>query len=716
MISLDSETTGKDFAHGARPFFVTTYNDDPALTPDERIKYWEWDVDPLTRIPIIPKEDARAIRQYLALQDAIVLQNAKFDAHALLAAEVSDFTLLWELTHDTLVAGHVLASNQPHNLTAMALIYCDIVIDEYEKNLEIACSEARKLVKANPDLFYGWRIATAGLPELPSCKVSKNERAERGEMEEKPWRYDMWLPRAIAKFLDYPKEIVDDKTGEIIQEGHPWWTVLSEYSNADSEVTMYVWKAQEKELHAQGLWKIYERALKVVPVTWKMELNGASGQRSRMDVLQTKLTDEAGINERKCLVLADGELENLPNGSTSNALKHVIFDTFGLVSPKLTKPTKKGGGGNPSMDKHVMEYWEATLDKTSPAYHFIKNLRGYNKRRKAIGYLDSYRKFIIDFKDLNPDFWMIYGSVNVAGTDTTRFSCVNPNLQQISKQDEVNLREIFGPLPGREWYSLDAANIELRIPAFESGEQELIDLFERETEPPFYGSRHLLNFSKVYPDIWAKAIKEVGIDKAGPYCKKTYASSYYQWGKNGGLALQYNCGDAKADETFHREGSAKILRESLSKLAAHNAWCISFARKHGYIETIPRKNVDPEHGYRLYCSRGDTGSISPTIPLAYRTQGTAGEWIREAMVEVSSGPLREWNAKGFDAKLILTVHDELVFDLPKRADPHKNPKGSNLWRVRELQRVMQQGGVQIGIPTPVNIEYHPTHWGEKISL
>src|SRR6185436_6741671 len=97
-----------------------------------------------------------------------------------------------------------------------------------------------------------------------------------------------------------------------------------------------------------------------------------------------------------------------------------------------------------------------------------------------------------------------------------------------------------------------------------------------------------------------------------------YKATYYQWTKNGGLALQYQCGEETADRTFKRPGSFRRLKAILAKTEAHNAWCVAFAEKHGYIETIPDKALGCSRGYPLMCSRGESGRIKPTVPLNYR--------------------------------------------------------------------------------------------------
>jgi hypothetical protein len=78
--------------------------------------------------------------------------------------------------------------------------------------------------------------------------------------------------------------------------------------------------------------------------------------------------------------------------------------------------------------------------------------------------------------------------------------------------------------------------------------------------------------------------------------------------------------------------------------------------------------------------------------------------------------LVDWRKRGFDAWLCLQVHDELVFDFPKAGDPRRDRKGSNLGRARVLQKLMEESGTNIGVPTPVAVEYHPDSWAKGYSF
>lgn len=98
--------------------------------------------------------------------------------------------------------------------------------------------------------------------------------------------------------------------------------------------------------------------------------------------------------------------------------------------------------------------------------------------------------------------------------------------------------------------------------------------------------------------------------------------------------------------------------------------------------------------------------VSPTIPLNYHVQSTAMWITMKAMIHCQEY-LDELNSKFSSPRyaMVMQVHDELVFDLPKK------DRMGNLPKVRKLAKLMATGGDDVGIPTPVSIEYHPDNWG-----
>lgn len=811
MFSLDTETTGIDFHHGAKPFFVTVCQEDLTQT------YWEWSVDPMTRQPILPEEDMEQISNLIITSgDSIVGQNLKFDVKALsrVGIPTEPHKFPFPKIHDTLIAGHLLYSNKPHNLTDMAIQYLGVDIEPLEKALEEAVKECRRLAKRD---YPSWRIAKEGLPDMPSAK-------------EKTWRYDMWLPRTLAIEMDLPQpnpecnhqwieSLSKESPGHSCRycNGQRWWIVLSDYSNADSAVTIRLWQEQRKMLEQRKLWKIYLERMKLVPIIYQMEELGIPISRERLCELREQFTQLSENHGKVCTQIANGYMTDesemlkawgiytqfkipehtpvdiaadmlaekgeteaeqsirnsrrydlkLPRSGNNKSLTEFCFSERYLNLPAR----KFGKSDTPSLDKTVMDYYLSSLPEDSVQLKFIKALTTKRKRDTALNFVDSYESFMVPVPltaELIASFGsqvalekycLIYSSLNQTGTDTLRMSMSNPNGQQISKQENINLRYMFGPLPGREWFPTDYENLELRIPGYEAGEAQMIALFEKPDEAPFFGSYHLLNASIVYPDLFNKPICPRCLDTGDytdestktkrtcsphqakvPTChikgafKTLYDSTWYQWIKNAGFALIYGCQEAKFDETCKRNGGYAALRKKLPALFRLSEHWIRFAEQRGYVETIPDRAVDPDRGYPILCSRTEWGGISPTIPLNYHVQSTAMWCTSKAMVRIHNffeslnrGELfngRRWvyptTGKYY---LVLQVHDELVPDCPVAPAKWKNGpgKGKPSWVynwpvIRHCRELMEQSGDDIGIPLKVSVSHCALTWskGEKI--
>ncbi len=700
MRSADTEAAGLDLYHGVKPYLFTTTDTDLETV------FWEWDVDPLTREPIIPESDLDEIEELILEEDEWVFQNPKFDVKALgnIRQSISD-NWPWKRTRDTLLAGHLVRSDTRHDLTHMAMRYLRVNVQPYEDAIQEATKAARTFVKkAYPD----WIIAKKGDPSMPSTGDPETKGSPT-----KLWKGDMWLPRAVAKAEGYP-------------EDHPWWTVLSKYAISDSTTTIALYQVLLEEIKKKGLEKIYAERLKLLPIVFQTEENGVTLSGDRLKELMTEYGEGVDRSKKVCVSIAknqDYELD-MPKGSVNNSLRgfaDLLFRNYG-IQPALTDK------GHIALDKDNSEKYLLELPERSWGKKFLEKIREKNQRGTAVSYMRSYERYWVPlgvYDDYGRQLWYrLHPSLNPTGTSTLRWSSSNPNEQNISKKEGFNLRYCFGAAPGREWWSLDAKNIELRIPAYESGEAELIALFEKPNEAPYYGSQHLLNFSTVYPDIWEEELAAVGIDSVGPHCKKKYASTWYQWCKNGGFAVQYGAveqedGTGTADKAFHRPGSHAKLKSRFSKQEELNQQCIAHAKRFGYVETIPDRTVDPDKGYPVYCKRGDRGQVKPTIPLNYHVQSTAMWWMMKAMIRVSDylGRINEDRPAHRRYLMVMQVHDELVFDFPAAPKNWKrDPQEYNKPKIRMIKRLMEQGGDDLGLPTPVSCEYHPNNWSEGIGV
>lgn len=191
-IALDVEATGLDIYHIARPFLVTTFDS------DNNSYFWEWDVNPLTREPIIPESDKDEIQEQLERADVIVGQNFKIDIQYLESIGIEYPEKYYAKTHDTLFQAHLIASAEKHDLNVLAMKNLRVDITPLENAIEKATKEARAIARRE---FKDWKISKFGLPGMPSVKKSAKET------EDKIWKGDMWLPRAIAKAKKYPQGI-----------------------------------------------------------------------------------------------------------------------------------------------------------------------------------------------------------------------------------------------------------------------------------------------------------------------------------------------------------------------------------------------------------------------------------------------------------------------------------------------------------------------------
>lgn len=831
ILSLDSETTGVDFSFGARPFFLTTCSD------KGHVQFYEWEVDPLTRVPQIPEEDLVQIRTMVGpLSPPLVGQNIKFDVAALHSIGVDIGN--WNQVNDTLMAGHLLNSAWPHDLTSMARQYLrddrgkPVDIQPLEDRLHKCCLEARRMIQQarlrvarrdggkskvrksdkeweKDEHLATWQIAEKGREDMPSAK-------------EKTWKYDTWLPRALAKYLKLPKgecEVVNLRTspfdvridrttkwgnpfvigkdgtreeviakyrrwvtsrrdlikslpeldgkrlgcfckpedchGDVLKElvgnlAHPWWTVLSDYANADSSVTVQLWMVMEELLKKRNLWEIYLERMRVVPVVVGMERDGITVSKSRLKKLKAEYSAESTVRGKACVSLAEGmgySLE-LPKSGNNGSLAGFVWGEKVWRCPECENEVKKESElcpkcekkginngldfvhrpwldlpivgrtekGNPSFDSDAMEIYLLTLPP-GDGYDFIESLAGKRKCDTRITYLASYEKYGVPFGE---DFLLLRPSLNPTGTSTLRFSSSNPNGQNVDKEGEEcphcegakckrcnytglkfrSLKYVFGPAPGREWWAMDYENIELRIPGYESGERVMIELFEKANEPPYFGSYHLLNASIIYPEqFWPLA------DQKGEF-KKRYASTYYQWVKNFGFAFSYGAQDATADRAAHKKGARRLIAENLKEHAKLNKKYVDMAARLGYVETIPDASIGAKRGYPIYCSRNNYERISPTIPLNFHVQSTA-MWCTMKAMNRCALQLEQWSRQeGKVYRIALQVHDELVFDFPYSANR------GNLPKVRKIKNLMKQSGDDIGVPLSVSISYHLENWSK----
>ncbi len=645
LAGLDTETTGSDARHGCKPYYVSIYTLNPATELDDCYE-WEWDVDPFTRNPIIPDADIKAIQHRI---DSLVklgyifnIQNCKFDVDMLLAIGISPPP--FEYIEDPLIAHHLVASNESHSLKDASLKYLGIPDDDEddlrEQIVNIALPMARKLK---------WDV------KRDKVKGVKFHHPHFPTSSEWSWKQEMWILRALAKHYNYPPE-------------HKWWTLVSRYGMNDSIRVVGTWMVFREYLTDEGLWPQYRERMNLITPIHAAENHGLTLNLNLLDDLEEDYSGKLATATEKLLAATP---EWFKNPGSPKQLCRLFYEEWELPVLVLSKSKK-----SPGTDKNAVKAFKDCLDINCPAYDFLVTLEDFRHLKAALTYADTYRRGAFGLKEFG---WLrLHTTINSTGTVTTRLSTSNPSQQNVSKQKDYNLRRIFGPAPGRVWFSIDQSNVEMRLFAYCSGDAKLIKAFEDGY------AVHLIFAEALYPREFEQCVKD------GVSFKDRYDSTLYQWIKNGNFALIYGAAETKANATYRLPGAYTLIKQRLPLVDEFIRRMHTIAITQGYVELLG--------GYRLQVPRREPHKASN-----YFIQGSAGWAIQVAMNRVYEY-LKQY---GPEYKMILQVHDELVFDFPVAAP------GVNERIICDVARIMEMSGDDINIPLPVEVNRHTESWAAK---
>lgn len=655
MLGVDTETTGLDRFHGCIPYLVTTCDH----TNKHRV--YTWGVNPKTREVLVERQDCLEIQGLLDRANKLIFHNAKFDLKMLSAIGIK-VNHLWGKVEDTLFIAHMLASQEKHDLTSVIDQYLKHDISSFEDKLEECVQAARRWCRSH---LKDWKLASEAIVDddgfqlMPSTKGS-NDKSGRA------WMADTWLPKAVAEH-NGPSWVKGT-------QNENWLTVTEEYADIDSSCLIPLFNVMMKEVQRRKLEKVYRERLKILPVVHRMEHYGTSYKLDTHAHMKEEFTQRQQELEAICLGIAECyhyPLE-LPNRGRNKSLDAFVFDVLKLPvlawteqDKKKVRKTDKPFIPKPRFDGDIKEEYELTLPAHSMQQAFIKCLNEKSDYDTALGYMAAYERFCIPSSN---KISILHPNLNPTGTVGLRFSHNNPNSANVSKHKKTNLRKCFGPREGRVWYSCDYTNIELVVPAFEVDEKELVHIFTYPDEPPFYGSFHMVMFSALWPEKWNDALTRFGPEGAAKFCKSEYEDTEYGQTKNFDFATQYGCQEKKANATAKHPNAFRLKAERCPKIDVLANKLLREAEKNNCVHTIPDKTIDPDRGFPIQAKRSKWGKVEPTTPLCYHVSSTAAQVLNKAMVACDQR-LLEWRSDGFDAHMILTIHDELVFDFPRLEHP-----------------------------------------------
>jgi DNA polymerase-1 len=392
------------------------------------------------------------------------------------------------------------------------------------------------------------------------------------------------------------------------------------YAAEDADITLQLYNHLNGKLEAEpGLENVYQNIeLPLVDVLLKIEQNGVLIDRLKLQEQAVEVNAQLKIIETSIYDKA-GETFNL---SSPKQIQVILYDKLGL--PILRKTPK----GQPSTAESVLE--ELARDYEIPA--LIINHRGLNKLKTT--YIDKLPN------EINLSTGRVHTSYQQAVASTGRLSSTNPNLQNIPVRtlQGRRIREAFIAKEGNSVLALDYSQIELRIMAHLSADESLLESFDKGVDVHRATAAEVFGTSLETVDVeQRRAAKAINFGLI-------YGMSAF------GLGNQLNIGRSEAqayiDTYFKRyPGVRRYMDET--KQRAHDE---------GFVETV--------FGRRLYlpdinASKAMLRQYAERTAINAPMQGTAADIIKRAMISVA----RWLEADGDKTKMIMQVHDELVFEV-----------------------------------------------------
>ncbi|MDI9767888.1 DNA polymerase I [Pantoea dispersa] len=423
------------------------------------------------------------------------------------------------------------------------------------------------------------------------------------------------------------------------------------YAAEDADVTLQLhlqmWPKLEQEAGPKQVFEAIEMPL--VTVISRVERNGVLIDQNILAKHSQELTTRLAELEQKAHELA-GEPFNL---SSTKQLQTILFEKQGI------KPTKKTPGGAPSTSEEVLA--ELALDYPLPKV--ILEHRGLSKLKST--YTDKLPQMI------NPITGRVHTSYHQAVTATGRLSSTDPNLQNIPVRNEEGrrIRQAFIAGADKRIVAADYSQIELRIMAHLSQDKGLLDAFAQGEDI------HRATASEVFGVALSKVSGAQRRSAKAINFGLIYGMSAF------GLSRQLNigAGEAKKYMDLYFERYPGVLRYMEATRAQ--------AADKGYVETLDGRRLwlpDINSSNAIRRKAAERAAINAPM------QGTAADIIKRAMIAVD-GWLLQQNSD--EVKMIMQVHDELVFEI------HKDAVAGASQTIRELM----ENSMKLDVPLQVEV-------------
>ena len=393
----------------------------------------------------------------------------------------------------------------------------------------------------------------------------------------------------------------------------------TEYAAEDAEVTWRLHRVLAPRLADEGGTRVYQRVDRpLIPVVAQMERHGIKVDRARLGSLSDEFAREITRIEREVWDCCGFEFTI----GSPKQLGDVLFDKLGY------KGGRKGKSGQYSTDQAILEGLAAQGAEVATK---VLEWRQLSKLKST--YTDALQAA------MNPATGRVHTSYSLVGAQTGRLSSTDPNLQNIPIRTEIGrqIRDAFVAEPGNVLLAADYSQIELRLAAHMADVPQLKEAFASGED--IHARTAMEMFGLVDRDTRARA-KTVNF-------AILYGIS--RWGLGGRLGIEADEAQAIIDTYFQRfPGIQHYIHATLESVRAR-----------GYSETLfGRKTWFPRINSKNPNERAGSERAAINAPI----QGTSADIIKRAMARM--GPaLAEAGLR--HVRMLLQVHDELVFELPE---------------------------------------------------
>uniref|UniRef100_UPI0040484DFA DNA polymerase I n=1 Tax=Yoonia sp. TaxID=2212373 RepID=UPI0040484DFA len=393
------------------------------------------------------------------------------------------------------------------------------------------------------------------------------------------------------------------------------------YAAEDADITLRLWQMFKPMLHLAKVTTVYETLERpLVPVLARMEMAGVKVDRDTLSRMSNGFAQKMAGLEDEIQQLAGRKF----NVASPKQLGEILFDELSLEMPDGKKPsTGKTGAYSTGVD---------VLEDLATIHDLPRRILDWRQLAKLKStYTDALQEHI------NPETGRVHTSYSIAGANTGRLASTDPNLQNIPVRSEEGrrIREAFIADEGKVLVSLDYSQIELRILAHVARIDALKQAFMDGVDI------HAQTASEMF---------DVPLDEMTPAIRSQAKAINFGviYGISGfGLARNLRIPRAEA------QGFIDRYFERFPGIRAYMDETVQFAKDNGFVQTLFGRRINTPQ----INAKGPHAGFAKRAAINAPIQGTAADVIRRAMIRMPDA------IEGINAKMLLQVHDELIFEV-----------------------------------------------------